>query len=143
MFGDVNKVTLMGNVTRDPELRFTPSGAAVLNFGLATNRRYKQGEEWKDEVSFHNIVIWRNAESLAKRIKKGTRVYLEGRIVTRSWDDKDGKKQYKTEVNVDSVILISRYEGEKEGGAMAVEDAAPSSSAPAGGEMIEPDDLPF
>ncbi|MDQ7021494.1 MAG: single-stranded DNA-binding protein [Candidatus Dojkabacteria bacterium] len=111
MFGDINKIELMGNVVRDPELRFTPSGAAVLNFSLATNRSYRVGEEWKDEVSFHNIVVWRNAESLAKRLQKGTRVFLEGRSHTRSWDSDDGKKNYRTEVIVDKVILISRYTG--------------------------------
>ncbi len=143
MFGDINRVTLMGNVVRDPDLRFTPNGAAVLSFSIATNRRYKKGEEWAEEVSYHNIVVWNNAESLAQRIKKGTRVYIEGRVQTRSWDDKDGKKNYKTEVNSERVILISRFEGDtsanNEGG------SAPSSqqSEPADEQTIDPNDLPF
>lgn len=150
MFGDINRVTLMGNVTKDPDLRFTPSGAAVLSFSVATNRRYKKGEEWTDEVSFHNLVIWGNAESLAKRIKKGTRLYVEGRIQTRSWDGQDGKKQYKTEVVGDKVILISRYEGSNDdggsfsGGSSASSEEPKSSEADSGSEEeIDPSDLPF
>jgi single-strand DNA-binding protein len=143
MFGDFNKVILLGNVTREPELRFTPSGAGVLNFGLATNRRYKSGEEWKDEVTYHNIVVWRNAESLSKRVKKGTRLMLEGRVSTRSWDDSAGKKQYKTEIIVDSVNLISRYEGEKSGNTPLDESGDGIAAQSGGTETIEPDDLPF
>jgi single-strand DNA-binding protein len=146
MFGDINKITLMGNVTRDPELRYTPSGTAVLSIGLATNRRYKKGEEWLDEVTYHNIVIWNNAEELAKRIKKGTRVYIEGRISTRSWDSADGKKNYKTEVITDRVILISRYEGAEQGeyAQQSEENQINSDTViPNAEETIDPNDLPF
>jgi len=150
MFGDINNVQLMGNVTRDPDLRYTPSGAAVLSFSIATNRRYKKGEEWVDEPSFHNIVVWNSAEQLGQRIKKGTRLYVEGRLQTRSWDDKDGKKQYKTEVVSDRVILISRFEGDRESGPMpgGFGSAEPMPSQPAGGndaeeDSIDPNDLPF
>jgi|SRR5690606_1857322 len=144
MFGDVNKVTLLGNVTKDPDLRFTPSGTAVLSFSIATNRRYKKGEEWVDEPSFHNIVVWNQAEQLGKRIKKGTRIYIEGRLQTRSWDGADGKKQYKTEIVADRVILIARYEGDN----MSDSSALPT---PAAGnddveyveDSIDPSDLPF
>lgn len=143
MFGDVNKVQLMGNLVKDPELRFTPSGAAVLNFSIATNRNYKVGEEWKEEVTFHNIVSWRSAENLAKRLKKGSRVYIDGRIQTRSWDGDDGKKQYKTEVVVDNISLISRYNGSEELADIPSADDAPSSSKGSSDETIDPDDLPF
>ncbi len=147
MFGDVNNVTLLGNVTRDPDLRYTPSGAAVLSFGLATNRRYKKGEEWVDEPSFHNIVIWNNAESLAKRIKKGTRIYVEGRLQTRSWDDKDGKKQYKTEVVVNRIILVARFEGDNQSYGTVSSDisneAVKTSSDSNEDDTIDPNDLPF
>lgn len=123
MFGDVNEVRLLGNITNEPELRFTPSGAGVLSFGLATNRRYKKGEEWVDDVTYHNIVIWGpRAQSLSQRVKKGTRLFLGGRLQTRSWDGQDGKKQYKTEVVADEVSLVSRYnEGAMSG------DSTPSS----------------
>jgi len=148
MFGDLNEVTLMGNVTKDPDLRYTPSGAGVLSFSMATNRRYKKGEEWVDEPSFHNIVIWNSAEQLAQRIKKGTRILVQGRIQTRSWDDKEGKKQYKTEVVSDKTILIARYEGANDdmGGSRG---SASHSSEPAGAsdevtqDSIDPNDLPF
>jgi single-strand DNA-binding protein len=141
MFNDVNKVILMGNVTQDPDLRFTSGGTAVLNLSMATNRSYKVGDEWKDEVTFHNIVIWRSAEQLAKRIKKGTRIYVEGRGQTRSWEGTDGKKNYKHEVHADVVNLIARYEGGEMSGGSASKE---SDSAPAQDETaIEPDDLPF
>lgn len=154
MFGDVNKVTLMGNVTNDPDLRFTPSGSAVLNFSVATNRSYKKGEEWVDEVTYHNLVVWRSAEPLAQRIRKGTRVYVEGRIQTRSWENAEGQKQYKTEVVADDVNLVARYEGGKSNDlpepTPRSNDIQPSAnvSQPAPAKKadentIDPDDLPF
>lgn len=148
MFGDLNEVTLMGNVTKDPDLRYTPSGAGVLSFSMATNRRYKKGEEWVDEPSFHNIVIWNSAEQLAQRIKKGTRILVQGRIQTRSWDDKDGKKQYKTEVVSDKTILIARYEGSNDdmgssrGSSNSAAETASDSDIPTE-DSIDPNDLPF
>lgn len=150
MFGDVNKVTLMGNITNDPELRYTPGGAGVLNFGMATNRSYQKDNQWVDEPSFHNIVVWRSAETLAQRVKKGTRVYVEGRLQTRSWENAEGKKQYKTEVVAEDVILVARYEGGKEdGGSSAAPESVPKKpvSKPkkeeASDDSINPDDLPF
>lgn len=156
MFNDINEVTLMGNVTNDPDLRFTPSGSAVLSFGMATNRSYKQGDEWKEEASFHNIVIWGDrAQRLAERIQKGTRLIAKGRLQTRSWDGTDGKKNYKTEVIADTISLISRYKGEGQAGA-GFSKGSRSASAPndnpspapqmednGGGDIIDPDDLPF
>lgn len=148
MFGDVNKATLMGNVTKDPELRFTPGGSAVLSYSIATNRRYKKGEEWVDEVAFHNIVTWNSAEELAKRIRKGTRIYIEGRLNTRTWDGADGKKNYKTEIVSDKVILIARYEGSNDGAPL--KSKAPSADVPEApletdlsDDTIDPNDLPF
>lgn len=143
MFGDVNKVTLLGNATKDPELRYTPSGSSVLSFPLATNRKYKKGEEWIDEVNYHNIVIWNNADELSKRIKKGTRMYIEGRLSTRSWDGQDGKKNYKTEVVVERIILVSRYEGEKITDDGSEDQEYVSSSSVSEEATIDPNDLPF
>ena len=153
MFGDINRVTLMGNVTKDPDLRFTPAGAPVISFSIATNRRYKKGEEWVDEPSFHNVVVWNQAEGLGQRVRKGTRIYIEGRVQTRSWDGADGKKQYKTEVVAEKVILISRFEGSNDDGAGASSGKSftpkASKSAPAeeteavGEDDIDPNDLPF
>ncbi len=152
MFGDLNRVTLMGNVTKDPELRYTPGGSAVLSFSIATNRRYKKGEEWVEEVAFHNIVTWNSAEELSKRVKKGTRLYVEGRLNTRSWDGADGKKNYKTEIVTDKVILIARYEGAGESfGNREKSEQAPADElsgnvlpeAQSDDDSIDPNDLPF
>jgi single-strand DNA-binding protein len=138
MFGDLNRATVLGNITRDPELRFTPSGSAVLSFSVATNRRYQKDNEWVDAPSFHNIVVWNNAEELSKRIRKGTRIYIEGRMETRSWESQDGKKNYKMEVNAEKIILIDRYEGkpEKESSETTYESADNTSD-------IDITDLPF
>ena len=147
MFGDVNKVTLMGNITNEPELRYTPGGSAVLNFGLATNRSYQKDNNWTDEVTYHNVVFWRSAENLAKRIKKGTRVYVEGRIQVRSWENSEGQKQYKTEIVADDVILIARYEGNSENSSQGEDQSKAqengNNASNSSDDSIDPDDLPF
>jgi len=97
---NLNKVFLVGNLTRDPELRNLPSGTAVASFGMATNRVWKnqQGEKQED-VQFHNIVVFgRQAEIVSQYLAKGSLILVEGRIQTRSWDGKDGSKQYRTEI---------------------------------------------
>ena len=146
MFNDVNKVILMGNITNDPDLRYTTGGTPVLNFGIATNRNYKVGDEWRDEVTYHNIVVWRSAESLAKRIKKGTRLYIEGRIHTRSWEGNDGQKKYKTEITADNISLVARYESGSDaelGDATTAAKNSGNSESSGGEEDIDPNDLPF
>lgn len=111
----VNKVILIGHLGKDAETRFTTAGAAVTNFTLATNRRFKDNQtgEWKDETEWHNVVLWR-AENLANYLTKGKQIYVEGRLRTRSWDDKDGNKRYTTEVMAEDVILLSS--GGRDGG---------------------------
>jgi single-strand DNA-binding protein len=116
----VNKVILVGHLGRDAETKFTPGGAAVTRFSVATNRRWKdqQSGEWKDETNWTNVVLWR-AENLANYLTKGKQLYVEGRIQTRSYDDKDGKKVYATEVVADEVILLGGQGGgggERSGG---------------------------
>jgi single-strand DNA-binding protein len=109
----VNKVILIGHLGKDAETKFTPSQVACTKFSVATNRRWKdqQTGEWKEETDWANIVLWRS-ENLAQYLTKGKQVYVEGRLQTRSWDDKDGKKQYMTEVVADEVILLGgRGEG--------------------------------
>ncbi len=103
----VNKVILLGNLGKDAETKFTPSGVARTTFSIATTRRYKDNQtgEWKDETDWHNIVLWRS-ENLANYLLKGKQVYVEGRLQTRSYDDKDGNKRYMTEVVADDVILL-------------------------------------
>src|ERR1700749_1502651 len=104
----VNKVILLGHLGKDAETRFTPSGVAATKFSVATNRRWKaqQTGEWKDETDWANVVLWRQ-ENLANYLTKGKQVYVEGRLQTRSYDDKDGKKVYSTEVVAEEAILTS------------------------------------
>lgn len=104
----VNKVILIGNLTRDPELRYTPNGAAVCSFGLATNREWTTDEGKKEAADFHNIVSWNKlAELCSQLLKKGTKVYLEGRLQTRDWTNDTGEKRYKTEVVIDEMIILT------------------------------------
>ena len=108
----VNKVILIGHLGRDAETKFTPGGAAVTRFSVATNRRWKdqQSGEWKEETDWSNIVLWRS-ENLANYLTKGKQVYVEGRLQTRSYEDKDGKKVYATEVVAEDVILLGGQGG--------------------------------
>ena len=145
----VNKVILIGNVTRDAETKHTPGGAAVTKFSVATNRRWKdkQSDEWKEEVNYTNVVLWQS-EKLAEYLQKGKQVYVEGRLQTRSYDDKDGKKVYATEVVADEVILLGSGEGQGAGGGNGQTRAAKgkgSAAAVADEEYggITMDDVPF
>src|SRR5437016_6143311 len=109
----VNKVILIGHLGRDAETKFTPAGVAITKFSVATNRRWKdqQTGEWKEETNWSNVVLWRQ-ENLANYLTKGKQVYVEGRLRTHSYDDKDGKKVYATEVVAEEVILLGgRAEG--------------------------------
>ena len=103
----VNKVILLGHLGKDAETKFTPSGVSRSNFTIATNRRWKDKDsgEWKEETDWHNCLLWRS-ENLANYLLKGKQVYVEGRLQTRSYDDKDGQKKYFTEVVCDELILL-------------------------------------
>lgn len=104
----LNRVTLIGNLTRDPELRYTPAGMAVVSFGLATNRVWntKQGER-KEDAQFHRIVAWNKlAELCSQLLAKGRRVYVEGRIQYREWSDQDGQKKQVAEIVIDDMIVL-------------------------------------
>ena len=110
----VNKVILLGNVGKDPEIRSTTGGTLVANLSLATSERYKdKGGEWQERTEWHNLVGYaRGAEVLRDYVKKGSKLYVEGRITTRSWDDKEtGKKAYRTEIVVNEISLLSPAEG--------------------------------
>jgi single-strand DNA-binding protein len=175
---NLNKAMLIGRLTRDPEMRYTQSGTAMTRFGIATNR-YGTGPdgERKEFTDFHNVVAWnqgkRNlAEICAQYLKKGSMVYVEGRLQTRSWEGQDGQKKTTTEINAQDVqFLESRGSGGGGGGggAEAISDeefaptpgaaapaaapaGAPAAAAPAGappaaapqdGQDIDPDDIPF
>lgn len=104
----LNKVQLIGNLTRDPELKYTPNGAAVCTISLATNRSWTTDTgEKKDEADFHRLVAWNKlAEICGQLLKKGRKIYVEGRLSTRSWQDKDGQTKYMTEVVLSDMILL-------------------------------------
>lgn len=153
----VNKVILVGHLGRDAETAYTASQTAVTKFSVATNRRWKdqQSGEWKEETNWTNVVLWRG-ENLAPYLTKGKQIYVEGRIQTRSYDDKDGKKVYTTEVVADDVILLGGRGGEgggSGGGDEYSQESAPRSMprarqapapvAPAFNEGIGDDDVPF
>lgn len=112
-----NKVLLMGNLTRDPELRFTAGGAAVCSLGLAVNRKYKQGDEWKEEVCFVDITVWgKQAENCAEYLSKGSAAFIEGRLHLNSWATESGEKRNKLEVVANTVQFLSRPGAAKGGG---------------------------
>jgi single-strand DNA-binding protein len=108
----VNKVILVGHLGRDAETKFTPGGVSMTRFAVATNRRWKDKDsgEWKDETDWSNVVLWRG-ENVANYLTKGKQIYVEGRLQTRSYEDKDGKKVYSTEVVADEVILLGGQGG--------------------------------
>ncbi len=151
----VNKVILLGHLGRDAETKFTPSGTAVSNFTLATNRRWKdqQTGEWKEETDWHRCVLWRS-ENVSNYLLKGKQVYIEGRLQTRSYDDKEGQKRYVTEVVCDDLILLGSSRGEGAPGEYAQPVSMPRSAPPprsqAGpappedfNQSISDDDVPF
>ncbi len=147
----LNRAILVGNLTRDPELKTLPSGTKVASFGLATNRVWRDASGNKQEsTDFHNIVVFgRQAETSAQFLRKGSQVLVEGRIQTRSWDDQaTGKKMYRTEVVADRVQFGSRpgnYQGQagvQEVSAPKIEDTSVDTiNYPE--EEINPDDIPF
>ena len=117
----VNKVILVGNLGKDPELKYTPQGTAVAKFSLATSEKYKdKGGEWQERTEWHNLVAWaRTAEVAAEYLKKGSTVFIEGRLRTDSWDDKDtGQKKYRTEIIVNELVMLGGR-GDGEGGGRA------------------------
>jgi len=156
----VNKVILLGHLGKDAETKFTPSGVSRSTFTIATNRRWKdqQSGEWKEETDWHSCVIWRS-ENVANYLLKGKQVYVEGRLQTRSWEDKDGQKKYMTEVVCDDLILLGGRGGSGEGGGESGEfssrpvsmprSAQPRPQAPAAAppddfnQGITDDDVPF
>ncbi|MBQ0122385.1 MAG: single-stranded DNA-binding protein [Bacteroidales bacterium] len=124
----VNKVILIGNVGKDPEIRHLESGTAVATITLATSERYKdKNGEQKEVTEWHTVIAWRQLADLAQNyIRKGTQLYVEGRIRTRSWDDQNGQKRYATEIQADSIQLLGRRSDNPAQGAGT---AAPSYSA--------------
>lgn len=167
-----NKVELMGNLTRDPELRFTPNGAAVCTFGVATNRSYiASNGERQEDVDFHNLVAWNKLAELCNQLlRKGSRVFVSGRLQYREWESQDGQKKQRAEIVVEDMIVITpksmgvtdesldnlaetaaaqvapasekSSSKAKEAASTPVDDSS-SSKAPPADETIDDSDLPF
>jgi single-strand DNA-binding protein len=143
MAKDLNKVQLIGRLGQDPELKYTQSGVAVVNFSMATSMQWKDQDGNKQEkTEWHNIVAWRGlAETCANYLKKGSKIYVEGRLETDTWEDENKKKHYKTKVLIDDLIMLDNKGtgGSTEGNGTA----ASTSSAAASTSEAKDDDLPF
>jgi single-strand DNA-binding protein len=138
----LNKVILIGNVGKDPEMRYTANGSAVTSFSIAVNRNYQGSDgERHEETDWFDIVTWNKlAEICSQYLQKGSQTYVEGRLHTRSWEGQDGQKRYKTEVVAQTVLFL----GQRGGGAPRMME--PYDDAPAGAgasAQVDPDDLPF
>jgi single-strand DNA-binding protein len=151
--GSVNKVILVGNLGRDAELRYTPGGAAVATLNMATTEVWndKAGQK-QEKTEWHRVVLWgKSAETLSEYLTKGKQIYVEGRLQTRQWDDKDGNKRYTTEIRGDRIVLLSGGGGGMGAGRSQVRAGA--GAVAGGGEHMEPmgepvseltdDDIPF
>jgi len=153
----VNKVILLGNLGKDPEVKYTPQGTPVAKFSLATSDRYKDKDgNWQDRTEWHNITAWgRTAEIAGEYLKKGSKVYIEGSLRTHSWDDKQtGQKKYMTEVNVNDLVLLGgRGEGAGDsagglraasaGGTNNFDQRTPEPEHAAASGPITDEDIPF
>jgi single-strand DNA-binding protein len=155
----VNKVILIGNLGKDPEVKYTPSGTPVAKLALATNERYKdKNGEWQDRTEWHNVVLWqRLAEIAGEYLKKGGKVYIEGRLQTRSWDDKQtNQKKYMTEVVANDLVLLggrgegagdfagsSRGTAAAAGGGNNFDQRTPEPEHAAASTPISDEDIPF
>ncbi len=147
--GSVNKVILVGNLGRDAELRYTPGGAAVATINMATTEVWndKTSGQKQEKTEWHRIVLWgKSAESLSEYLTKGKQIYVEGRLQTRQWDDKDGNKRYTTEIRGDRIVLLGGGGGGRGASASRGDESmgghAPSP-APEASEPLTDDDIPF
>ncbi len=149
---NLNRAMIIGNLTRDPEMRTTATGQTVANFGVATNHVWKdQSGQKQEKAEFHNIVAWgKLAEICGQYLGKGRKVYVEGRLQTRDWEDKEGGKRKTTEIVAENMIMLDRGNGAGEGTAAAgaTRRAVPAEAVPmnAGGndaEEIRVEDIPF
>lgn len=155
MAKSVNKVILIGNLGKDPEVKYTPQGTAVARLTVATNERYKdKAGEWQDRTEWHNVVLWqRLAEIAGEYLKKGGKVYIEGRLQTRSWDDKQtNQKKYMTEVVANDLVLLSGRADSGGGGGEGFSHSRGGSNnfdqrtpepEPAAASPITDEDIPF
>jgi single-strand DNA-binding protein len=148
--GSVNKVILVGNLGRDAELRYTPGGAAVATLNMATTEVFKDREgQKKEDTQWHRVILWgKTAETLQDYLTKGKQIYVEGKLQTRKWKDKDGNDKYTTEIRGDRVVLLSggsRGDGGGRGSSSAPGEEFAHAEAGGGGGSVEltDDDIPF
>lgn len=142
---NLNKAMIIGNLTRDPEVRTTPSGQTVASFSVATSRRWtdKEGQQ-KEQTEFHNIVAWRKlAEIVGQYIKKGSKVYVEGYLQTRSWEDQQGVKKYRTEIVADNLIMLDKKGDSAANPFTGNETGVNQTTQTAQEEEINVEDIPF
>ncbi len=147
----LNKAMIIGNLGRDPEMRYTPNGQAVTQFTVAVNRNYKdQSGEWKEETEWFRVVAWGPlAERTAEYLRKGRKVYVEGRLQTRSWEGQDGQKRYTTELIANTVTPLDPRPRDEGGEPAAVRPGRPAAAGEHAGPPTEDfgssdlDDLPF
>ena len=148
--GSVNKVILVGNLGRDAEIRYTSSGTAVATLSLATTDVWTdKGGQRQEKTEWHRVVLWgKTAETLQEYLLKGRQIYIEGRLQTRQWDDRDGNKRYTTETRADRVVLLGGRGGGGGGGMSRGDDPGHPTGPPGPGGPSEPselteDDIPF
>lgn len=126
-----NKIILLGNITREIEMRYTPNGTAVANFGLAVNRRYRRDDEWQDEVCYIDIVVFgRQAENVGEYLSKGSLAMIEGRLQWRSWETEDGQKRSKHEVIANNVQFMPRGSGNGGDSSTSYQQQRPAAASP-------------
>jgi single-strand DNA-binding protein len=144
--GSVNKVILVGNLGKDAELRYTPGGASVATLNMATTEVWtdRNGQR-QEKTEWHRVVLWgKQAESLQEYLTKGKQIYVEGRLQTRQWDDKDGNKRYTTEIKADRITLLGGGSGGRGAGGAGIErgGGGPSMDEPPSAPLTD-DDIPF
>jgi single-strand DNA-binding protein len=144
----LNKVMLIGNLGKDPEVRYTTSGTAVASFSIATSERFKnRSGEWEDRTEWHNVTLWgRLAEIAGEYLAKGKTVYIEGRLQTRKWQDRDGRDRYTTEIVADRMQMLGGKGdgGGRQGSGKSSDDGGPGASQGYEEPVFNPDDdIPF
>ena len=143
----INKVILVGNVGKDPEVRYLEGGTAVAKFSLATSESYTNKEGTRvDQTEWHNIVLWRKLAEIAEKfVRKGSQIYIEGKIKSRSWEDKEGNKRYTTEIIGDSMTLLGKRNNEEGGAPHHAEHSTEKAAEPSlpAATDAPTDDLPF
>ena len=142
----VNKVILVGNLGKDPEVKYTPSGVPVAKFSLATNERYKdKGGEWQERTDWHNIIAWqRLAEVVGEYVSKGSKVYIEGKLQTSSWEDRQsGERKYRTEIVARDLSLLGPHQNGTGNQAAPPHNSDRPAPTYAGRGEITDDDIPF